>query len=159
MQGEESAEKIEILHELEQLDEPEVTRFLASIVGDANEYDLARIEALKNLEMRRLGRDESREFVARVIQRVLAKDEDDQVRIYAARSLANFTDVPGVLAVAGALVLDDDEDDDVRHNAFFALERSSPTEEAIDLITKCLTDPEFKDAAARVLAKWHGLGV
>lgn len=154
MRGEESAEKIEILRELEDLAEAEVTRFLVSIAGDPNEYDLARIEAMKILELRRFGPDDDREPVARGIQRVLADDEDDQVRAYAARALANFAAVPGVLAAVGARVLDEDEDADVRHNAFFALERSCPTEEAIDLVTKCLADEQFKEGAERVLLSW-----
>jgi hypothetical protein len=44
-----------------------------------------------------------------------------------------------------------------RHNAFFALERSLPTEEAIVVVTNCLADDEFKEWAPRVVGKWHGL--
>jgi HEAT repeat protein len=117
---------------------------------------LARIEALRILETRQLGDDQDRDKLARRILRVLLDDEDDQVRAYAARALSNFTDVSGVVAVLGKHVLDGDEDDDVRHNALFALERSAASEEAIDLVTRALTVEGFQEAAARVLARWHG---
>lgn len=158
VQAGESAEKIELLGRIEDLEGPDVDHFLAMVASDASEYDLARIEAIRVLERRRFEGNEERESVASVLRRVLAEDDDDQVRSYAARALGNFTQVPGVVATAGALVLDQDEDIDIRHNAFFALERSAPTEEAVDLVTRCLAEDEFQDAARRVLAKWHGLG-
>jgi HEAT repeat protein len=153
----ESPEKIEIVRQLEDIDEPEATHFLSAIAADAAEYDLARIEAIKILELRSFAEVDDRAAVGRALLRVLEDDEDDQVRAYAARALANFTAIPGVLASVGALVQDHDEDEDVRHNAFFAIERSSPTEEAIDLLTNLLTSDDFKEGAARVLAKWNAL--
>jgi HEAT repeat protein len=149
----ESVRKIETLHELGGLADPEIGPFLATIIGDAREYDLARIEALRMLETGQFGDDQDRDKLARRILRVLLDDEDDQVRAYAARALSNFTDVSDVVAALGKHVLDGDEDDDVRHNAFFALERSAASEEAIDLVTRALA----VEGAARVLARWHGL--
>jgi len=154
VRGGESTEKIEILRALEPLADPEVSGFLGEVAGDAEEYDLARIEAIRILELRPFENGESREAVARTLKRVLANDSDDEVRAYAARALASFTDLPGVASTAGALVLDRDEDADVRHNAFFALERSTPTAEVVELVRRCLGDDEFSAGAQRVLGGW-----
>ena len=157
MRGGESPEKIEIVRQLDDFAEPEAARFLSAIAGDPGEYDLARIEALKLLELRSIANGEEKATIARALERLLKEDEDEQVRAYAARTLANFIETPGILALAGSLVADPNEDEDVRHNAFFAIERSVPTEEAMDLLTNLLTDDDFKEGAARVLSKWNSL--
>jgi HEAT repeat protein len=113
--GRESAGKIDALSALARLDDPRVTRFLIDVAGDPDEYDLARIEALKVLELAEVDPGD-REAVVRMLGRVLDQDEDDDVRSYAARALAGFTEVPGVLDVAASRVLDPDEDEDVRRN-------------------------------------------
>lgn len=155
--GQESAAKIDILLELVRVDDPRVARFLIAVAGDSNEYDLARIQALKTLELREVEAG-ARDDVVRMISRILQDDEDDEVRSYAARALAGFVDVQGVLEIATGRVLDPDEDDDVRHNAFFAIERSKPTPQAIGAMERCREEAEFRKGASRVLARWSQMG-
>jgi len=152
--GQESSGKIAALEELARLDDPRVTRFLIDVANDPDEYDLARIDALKALELGEVD-PEDRGEVVRMIRQVLDQDEDDEVRQYAARALAGFTEVSGALDVAIGRVLDSDEDVAVRHNAFFAIERSEPTPQALSLMERCLADEEFRVGAARVLDGWR----
>src|SRR5262245_33904674 len=150
----ESPERIEMLRELEQAPQSTVTQFLARVAADPGEYDLARIEALKILESRPIDSMDTRSQVARELRRVLDGDEDDEVRAYAARAMANFIDAPGARASMGRYVLDTEEDEDVRHNAFFALERGGPSPESEPILDRCRSDPAFSQAAERVLRQW-----
>jgi HEAT repeat protein len=152
--GQESPAKIDALSKLRRIDDARITRFLIGVAEDPAEYDLARIEALKALALGEVDPDD-REAVVRMIQQLLDHDEDDEVRSYAARALAGFAEVPGALDLATSRVLDPDEDVDVRHNAFFAIERSEPTVKAISAMERCLADDEFCDGAARVLESWR----
>jgi len=151
--GQESAAKIDSLLELVRLEDLRVVHFLIEIAGNPDEYDLARIEALKALEWREVG-PEARDDVVRMVGRVLQHDNDDEVRSYAARTLAGYTEVPGVLDLASGHVLDPDEDEDVRHNAFFVIERSKPTQQAISAMKRCRDVAEFHEGASRVLNRW-----
>jgi HEAT repeats len=153
----ESPEKIEILRQLEASSDREVTIFLAEVAVRSDEYDLARIEALKILESRGIALDAERIEVTRALQRILADEEDDEVRSYAARTMANFVSAPGARRLLGRYVLDHDEDEDVRHNAFFALERGGPDPDTRDILKRCLADPELRAAAQRVLHQWGEL--
>lgn len=150
----ESPEKIEILRQLEESTDREVTVFLAEVAARADEYDLARIEALKILESRGITSDSDRADVMRKLQRLLADDEDDEVRSYAARTMANFVKTPGARRMLGKYLLDHDEDADVRHNAFFALERGGADPDTREILKRCLADPEFREGAERLLRQW-----
>ena len=153
----ESPEKIEILKQLEDSADGEVTKFLAEVAGNTREYDLARIEALKIRECRSIPSEVDRTEAKRTLQRILSDDEDDEIRSYTARTMANFVDLSGVRRLLGQYVLDKDEDEDVRHNAFFALERGGPNPDTRAILERCLSDPEFQPGAERVLRQWGAL--
>jgi len=155
--GQESTAKIDNVLELARLRDLRVVRFFIEIAGNSNEYDLARIEALKALELRKVEPNE-KDDVVRMIGRVLQQDNDDDVRSYAARALAGYIEVSGALDIAAERVLDPDEDDDVRHNAFFAIERSKPTLQAIAAMERCSNEAKFREGAIRVLHSWSQRG-
>lgn len=115
-------------------------------------YDLARIYALKILEVNELQPD--RESAVRMISRIIQSDDDLDVRSHAARASAGFVGVPGALDVATRLVLDSNEDEDTRHNAFFAIERNMPLPEAVAALVRIRDNPEFGADAGRVLGKF-----
>ena len=151
--GQESPEKLSLLSEIEEIADPRATDFLIEIAADPAEYDLARTEALRVLEIRAMGRVE-RELVARALDRILREDEDPDVRIYAARTLANVMDIRDARDAAARSLLDPEEDEDVRHNAFFAIERGGASPEAIEIMEKCLSEERFRAGATRVLEQW-----
>jgi hypothetical protein len=151
--GQESNAKIDCLMELIRFDDPRIDGFLVDVAGSADEYDLARIQALKVLEQRAVETG-ARDDVVRMISGVLEHEGDDEIRSYAARALAGFIDVRGALDIAAGLVLDPNEDDDVRHNAFFAIERSKPTPQAIAAMKRCREEAKFSSGASRVLRFW-----
>lgn len=151
--GQESPEKLALLREIEEMEDPRATDSLIAIAADPDEYDLARIGALRALEIRSMGRVE-RELVARALDKILREDEDPDVRIHAAITLDNVMDIPVARDAAARSVLDPEEDVDVRHNAFFAIERGGASPKAIEVMKKCLSDEEFRGGAARVLEQW-----
>jgi len=153
LRGQESPEKLATLGELEQIDGPKVTEFFVSVAADPQEYDLARVEALRALDMRHMGHAE-RDLVARTLARILQDDDDPDVRNYAARALAGVMDIATARAAIAKHLLDREEDEDVRHNAFFAVERAAASPWAIDVLKKCLEDDRFRPGATRVLAGW-----
>lgn len=153
MCGQESPGKIAALARVVGIEDPRVTGFLAAVAADAREYDLARIEALGALQVRAMGRSE-RELVARTLAQLLDEDDDPDVRIHAARALSCVMDVTVAVRSAVRHLLDPGEDEDVRHNAFFAIERGGPTDESRRAIEQLVGDERFGSGAARVLALW-----
>ena len=151
--GQESPAKLAALSELQEVDDPRVTEFLVSVAADPKEYDLARIESLRALEIRNMGHEE-RHSMARALARVLREDDDPDVRNYSARALAAVMDVPAAQEAAARHLLDREEDEDVRHNAFFAVERGGANPWSLDIMKNCLEDESFREGAARVLAQW-----
>ena len=71
-------------------------------------------------------------------------------------ALSNFLDLEGPFSAIVESILDLDEDSDVRHNAFFAIERFGPTIRSLDLLKKLVADPDLGAGATRVLRKWSG---
>ena len=151
--GQESPAKLAALETIQASDDAEATEFLATVAADPGEYDLARTEALRALEVRAMGRQE-RELVAGVLNKLMRDDEDPDVRIYAARTLAGVMDLPIARQTVEKHLLDPEEDEDVRHNAFFALERGGDSQWAVGVLMKCLGDSSFQTGARRLLAKW-----
>lgn len=153
--SEEVPEKIELLLLLEAQMDPRAFLFLLGVAAN-DEYDLARIEAFKILGVMELRCDADRERLARVAADVLRKDEDDDVRDYAAMALANVMSVPEAMDAIESVVTDPAESRNLRHNAFFALERAEPTARATEVLQKLLTDEDLAVPADRVLSQWRG---
>ncbi|MFL6199171.1 MAG: hypothetical protein ACJ76J_08345 [Thermoanaerobaculia bacterium] len=122
--GQESPEKLAALDELQEIDDPRVTEFLVSVAADPKEYDLARVVALRALEIRNMGHAE-RNLVAGTLARILRDDDDLDARNYAARALSGVMDITTAREAAAKHLFDREEEEDVRHNAFFAIERGA----------------------------------
>jgi hypothetical protein len=141
----------------EQREDPRVLPFCLRVAADPTEYDLARIEVFKWLELGRFPDAASRRAIGQVIQQVLRHDSDDDVRAYAAGAAWRFLDVEGVGAAASAVLLDPTEDETVRWNAFAIVDALGPSEEGLFLAQRLRTEPAFASAATGLLKKWHVL--
>jgi hypothetical protein len=141
----------------ERREDPRVLPFCLRIAADPNEYDLARIEVFKYLELGSFTDPVSRRDIGQVIRKVLQLDSDDDMRTYAAGAAWRYLDVSGVEEAAKAVLLNPGEDETVRWNAFAIVGALGPSPEGIELAQSLHTDPIFTKAATDLLMKWHKL--
>jgi hypothetical protein len=137
--------------------DPRALDFLLHVAADRQEFDLARIEALKVLELREPGSDEERRRIAPVLKDVLVGDPDDDVRQYAAMAAAYYMSESDLVDAVAQRAFDQGEDIDLRWNAFAALKQLGPTPRGIELLRAASEDAVFRNSALLVLKKW-GVG-
>ncbi|MDT5157424.1 MAG: hypothetical protein QOH51_1781 [Acidobacteriota bacterium] len=149
-----SSVKDKIIRRLESSDDPRVLPFMLEALSDACEYDLARIEILKVLELRRRGDSSEDELIGQSIRRILADDPDDDVRTYAAMAASNYMDVEGVLDEVERTLFNEGEETNIRWNAFTAVKEMGPNSRSIEIMSKAAQVDEFKNSALRILKEW-----
>src|ERR1051326_210235 len=91
--NEDLSRKVAIIRQLEQVSDARVLPFFLRILENKQEYDLARIEVLKILELKEHNNQVEHEQIGKLIQHVLDVDTDDDVRNYAAIAISNYMDV------------------------------------------------------------------
>jgi hypothetical protein len=94
-------------------------------------------------------------LVANAVAEVLADKSRLPVRLQAALTLGDFTDIAGVLSMLNAIALAPDLSIDLRYAAFTSVERAGPTPECIALLRQIAADETLGDAARSVLSAWH----
>ncbi|WP_392671375.1 HEAT repeat domain-containing protein [Streptomyces sp. LN785] len=134
-------------------DHPVVVPFLTSVTADAEEYDLARVEATKALRLRPPADAGSRLRAGQALLAVLRGPDEDLVRQYAAMALGPYADDPEVHEVLAAAVMDD-FDRLVRDNALAALNEAGPSDKRIEVLHRLSEDAALGHEAVRILAAW-----
>lgn len=149
--------KCKLLQDIEFEEVPQMWELIRSVVANKDEYDLARIQALKILELAALPEEELAAF-GELLASVIATDEDYDVRNYAVMASTNFVNANDELKeLVIKLVADPNEDIDIRHNAlravmaFFDLPRRQAVLEGL------LADKALGPHAARNLKEYHGV--
>lgn len=132
-----------------------VLAFMLQVASDRTELDLARIEALKVLEIRRPIAQREHERIAAVLKEILQSDKDDDVRSYAAIAAASYMAEKSLREEVTRVLGNKEEDRNLRWNAFTAIERMGRTAETVEIMRIIGEDPEFLDSARRILASWH----
>jgi hypothetical protein len=154
-----SSKKVGIINRLEEILEEtgdeRVLPFFLEVLADAREYDLARIEVLEILKLKDRGDMMTDQEIGRLIKNILVADQDDDVRSYAAMAASKYVDVEGILEELEKIIFDEDEDINIRWNAFASIEEMGPTEESKRIMEKALRVEEFKAYAQRVLDRWN----
>jgi hypothetical protein len=146
--------KRDLLLRIAQVEDPHIVPFLLAVVGDQNEPNEVRIDALRWLsDGPRLAA--YRRPVADAIIRLLSDGTGLELRLQATLALAEVTDEEGVLTTLGRLVLNSAETIDVRYAAFTSLERGGPTPECIALLRLLARDETFGHSAQSLLVRWH----
>ncbi|MGW2182999.1 HEAT repeat domain-containing protein [Streptomyces sp. NPDC001732] len=133
--------------------DPGAVPFLITVVADAQEYDLARIEAATILRLWPPTDPAAHHSAGRALLTALADPEEDLVRQYAAQALGPYADDPAVHEALTAAVHTDD-DPLVRDSALGAVEEAGPSGARADLLRALARDPYLGRAATRVLTKW-----
>jgi hypothetical protein len=148
-----AASKMDALLRIEGFSDPRVLPFLLQVVVDVQELPEVRAHVIKALRIRHLARDE-RAVVGAAIGRILGDRPSAGLRVQAALTLAEFTDVEGVTRILGTVALDETEPLDLRYSAFTSLERAMPRSDCIDVLRRLTVDDTFDRLARRVLSTW-----
>ena len=146
--------KMDVLLRIAGASEPRVLPFLLQVAVDVQELPEVRAHVIKALRIRHLATEE-RAAVGAAIGRILGDRPSAGLRVQAALTLAEFTDVEGVTRMLGAVVLDDAEPLDLRYSAFTSLERAMPRSECVDILRQLSVDDTFDRLASRVLSTWN----
>jgi hypothetical protein len=134
--------------------DPRALDFLLHVAADRQEFDLARIEALKVRELREARNDEERSRIALVLREVLVDDPDDDVRQYAAMAAASYMSEGRLAEAVVARAFDEGEDINLRWNTFAAIKQLGPTPQGIEVLRRASETPEFGTSALLILQKW-----
>jgi len=146
--------KLDALLDLEQLDDPRIVPFLVHVLADQREPTEVRIHVLKRLRNGRL-QPGDRRSVAEAVLMVLSDRSSPDLRLQAVLALAEFTNIDGVPATLGSLVLDPGETIDVRYSAFTSLQRAGPTPECVTLLWELTTDELLGRSSRSLLSLWR----
>ena len=147
--------KCEFLRDIEFEDVPGKWQLIHSVVANTGEYDLARVEALKILEIADMP-DPERESFSALLVTVVATDQDDDVRNYAVMASKNFVnDNEALKELIIAVVADPNEDIDIRHNALRAVMALWDLPRRKVVLESLLADEELGSHAKRELAEHH----
>jgi hypothetical protein len=129
---------------------------LVEVLKDRSEHERVRVHVLKLLRNRDgLVAASDCPRVAQAISDVLADTSTPDLRLEAALGLGAFTQIDGVLATLGNLVLAGEESIDLRYAAFTSIERAGPTPESISLMRVIAGDETLGSSARGVLSAWH----
>ena len=140
--------KLEILQEIEFEDYPEKWELVKRVIADKAEYDLARLEALKILEIAALPNEEI-VLICELLVSIINTDEDYDVKNYAVIAAKNFVNDSGPLkTLIIKIVLDPEEDIDIRHNAYDAVQAFFDLPGRKAVLEKLTTDKDFSRIAS-----------
>jgi len=155
--SQEHPDKLSVVEELEDVDDPRVFPFFLGIVSDEKEDDVARM-AILNMFARRDYSTDERLSVGRIVLRILKDDANPEVRTYAAMAMLPFIDLPGALDTVGSIVLNPAERRSIRSAALAVLERRGPIREVVAVVRALVSDPAYRKNAIRILNAWHAAG-
>jgi hypothetical protein len=148
--------KLDVLMDLERVRDPRVVPFLLQLLTDPHESEEVRIHVMKQL---RSGSGVlvpcDRAPVASALGDVMANISTEKLRVQAALTLGDFTQVDGVLLSLSAVSLARDESIDLRYAAFTSIERAGPSPECIAVLRHIVHDETLGEAARSVLSAWH----
>jgi len=148
--------RLGVLLDIEQVRDARVVPFLLEILADWHESADVRIYVLKRMRNRnRFIAPTDRPLVAEAVGDVMTDESNVQLRLQAALTLGDFTDIAGVLSRLTTLSLAREESIDLRYAAFTSIERAGPTPECIALMRQIASDEALGGAARSVLSAWH----
>jgi GST-like protein len=151
--------KQQLLQDIEFEEVPEKWELIRSVIANKDEYDLARIQALKILELAALPEEELHSF-GELLVSVITTDDDSDVRNYAMLASTNFVNANDQLKeLVIRIVSSPSEDIDIRHNALSAVMAFFDLPRRKSVLESLLADKALGKHAARSLAEYHGVSV
>jgi PBS lyase HEAT-like repeat len=146
--------KLDVLLDLEQLRDPQCVPFLLKVLRDRKEPLEVRMRVIRLLRLVRCP-GEARTAVGRELSEVLLEHGSSDLRVAAALTLAEFTELSGVASALGSVALDPTEALDLRYSAFTSLERVGPTPDCAALLQQLAHDEALGPSARSLLARWQ----
>jgi len=144
--------------DLERVRDPRVVPFLLTVLADRNEREEVRIHVVRQL------RNENgvlvpsdHPVVSRALQEILTDTSAESLRLQAALTPGDFTEMDGALGALTALSLAHDESIDLRYAAFTSIERAGPALQAVAVLRQIARDDALGSAARSVLSAWHAV--
>jgi GST-like protein len=149
--------KCKLLQNIEFEEIPEKWELIRSVIANKDEYDLARIQALKILELAALPEEELHSF-GELLVSVIATDEDYDVKNYAVIASTNFVNANDELKeLIIKIVADPNQELDIRHNALSAVMAFFDLPRRKSVLERLLADEALGEHAARSLTEYHGV--
>lgn len=127
--------KVEFLTQLEFQDNEEKWNLLSQIILDSKEYDLARIEALKILEVASIP-TKYKDTLARCICSLIKNEKDYDIKNYAGIAAVNFIEYSCIQNICIQGLLDCSEDIDLRYNYLTVLLKMNDKKKVRDVLEK-----------------------
>jgi hypothetical protein len=146
--------KLDVLLDLEQLRDPRSLPFLLKVLRDRKEPLEVRMRVIRLLRLVRCPGD-ARNAVGRELSELLVDRSSSDLRMQAALTLAEFTELAGVASKLGAVAVDPSEALDLRYSAFTSLERVGPTPDCAALLRQLAQDEALGPSARTLLARWQ----
>jgi hypothetical protein len=148
-QDDDDDEKVELINSLNFDDDDDKWDLILEVIQDENEYDLARIEALKIIEIADIPKVVVEELCDIVIN-LLKNENDYDVKNYAfiaSRNLIN--DSIEIKNYINKIILSKEEDIDIRHNAYSAILKITNQTEKSKILNSLLIDEVFSKFAKK----------
>ncbi len=150
--------KVRIIEKFEEfVDNERILQFFLNVLIDDEDFDLARVEIAKILDIRDSENAVENQEIAQSLIHVLKNSEDDYlVRQYVAMAMWNYVDVEGVFEFASGIILDSDEDINVRYNVLDIFFQDGATERTLKILKGLLQDEDksLQQTANRILKEW-----
>lgn len=144
-----------IIRKLEEfIGDASVVEFLLTVAADEREYDLARIEVFKVLEVNDFEQN-FRNKIGQILSRVLQESNELLVKNYAAMAGSSYMDIDEVSEVVLRILQDPSTDSYLRWNAFAAVKANGCSEKFATVLRSLLHDAQFSHSALSVLQQWN----
>lgn len=145
-------DKVELINSLNFENYEDKWDLILEVISDKNEYDLARIEALKIIEIEEIPKNVIKNLCD-VVFNLCLNENDYDVRNYAyisCRNLINYSiDIKNLMTET---VMSEQEDIDIRHNAYSAILKIRSSVEKNNILHMLLNDDIFSKFAKKDLS-------
>lgn len=132
-----------------------VVELFAGVLANENEYDLARIEICKIFRAYREPAAAGRSRYVPALVKVLRGGAETLVRQWAAIGAVAFVEDPEMMEEVTLRLLDQCEDEDVRHNCLEAIEELRQPMVIKPILLSLVDDPVMGRHVARILEDVH----
>ncbi len=152
IEQEDDDDKVEILNSLNFDEYEDKWDLIIEVIKDETEYDLARIEALKVIEIADVPENVIDKLCA-IISNLCNNESDYDVRLYVLIASCNLINYSSDLKKNVVDILfSKHEDIDLRHNAFSAILRIENKNERDKILNLLVEDKDFSRSAKRHLS-------
>ncbi|WP_020475510.1 hypothetical protein [Zavarzinella formosa] len=152
----EACGKIQVLEELEDhLGDRDVLAFFLAILGNTDEYDMARCHLLKWFGIDPAPDAEAHRLIGECVADTLRREDDWLVKCWLARVSDAYIDLPVIVTVSAERFRDEAESEEVRCGVMSGLKALGPTAEVMELFRAVAAgSDEVAKSARRILKEW-----